>query len=136
MFPEKPTCHGSDSIFKTAAGMVWLPPRTEYADRPYRSCGYCGSVHPEDLLKLLADGARLGGSDWKNGWPHKFYIREKDGAPSLNGKFYSEHFLDEGYSPETLAQLADAVEKHGGIRFEVESGRLKYHAPSHGYQAP
>lgn len=31
-------------------------------------------MHPEDLVKAIDAGAKLGGSDWKYGWPHKFYV--------------------------------------------------------------
>lgn len=27
-------------------------------------------------MKAVAAGAKLGGSDWKYGWPHKFYVEE------------------------------------------------------------
>lgn len=43
---------------------------------PGRHCWYCGSIHPGDLYELLASGnvLKLGGADWKYGWPHKFYV--------------------------------------------------------------
>jgi hypothetical protein len=41
----------------------------------WRSCWYCGSMHPEDLHRFLVDGtATMHGCDWKYGWPHKFYV--------------------------------------------------------------
>lgn len=42
--------------------------------RAYRNCSYCGCIHPEDLRDALRAGARMHGSDWKYGWPHKFYV--------------------------------------------------------------
>lgn len=40
-----------------------------------RKCSYCGSLHPDDLLRVLkTPGTHYSGSDWKYGWPHKFYI--------------------------------------------------------------
>lgn len=39
-----------------------------------RGCGYCGSMHPEDLAAALRSGARLDPADRKYGWPHKFYV--------------------------------------------------------------
>jgi hypothetical protein len=43
--------------------------------RPYPSCWYCGSLHPQSLYQLLTAGeATLHGADWKYGWPHKFYV--------------------------------------------------------------
>lgn len=38
-------------------------------------------MHPEDLFNFLTQGnAQLKGSDWKYGWPHKFYV---EGIPNL-----------------------------------------------------
>ena len=38
-------------------------------------CSYCGSVSPAEAIKFLKQpGTRFSGSDWKYGWPHKFYI--------------------------------------------------------------
>jgi hypothetical protein len=54
----------------------------------YRTCGYCGSIHPEDLVTFIAQGATLHGSDWKYGWPHKFYV---EGIPNpIAGKMIPE----------------------------------------------
>lgn len=79
-FPERPTVHKVDPVFRVSDQIVWRPPRAadplvtySYAE-PFRTCSYCGSMHPEDLLAALQAGSRLGGSDWKYGWPHKFYI--------------------------------------------------------------
>lgn len=89
VWPEKPTCHGVVSPVFTYS-VVWRPecpdgamhPSTIDAPHgyPFRTCSYCGSIHPEDLAKYLEAGvAKLGGSDWKYGWPHKFYV---EGIPN------------------------------------------------------
>lgn len=44
----------------------------------FRYCPWNGSMHPEDLLKVLKEGARLDMADWKYGWPHKYYV---EGVP-------------------------------------------------------
>ena len=78
-WPERPACHDKDisPVFKFGAP-TWRDLETGRADgsspRPFRSCSYCGSIHPEDLMAALDKGARMGGSDWKYGWPHKFYV--------------------------------------------------------------
>lgn len=54
-------------------GVVWRPAFPENGT-PYRTCSWCGSIHPEDLFNAVEAGAELGGSDWKYGWPHKFYV--------------------------------------------------------------
>jgi hypothetical protein len=86
-WPARPTCHDSDyrvqAPFRFGAP-EWRPAvdsdaraapgRESY--RPFRVCSFCGSMHPEDLVAALKAGARLSGSDWKNGWPHKFYVHD------------------------------------------------------------
>lgn len=125
-WPEAPTCHKVAPVFRIAP-IVWTP-----ADegRAYRHCSYCGSIHPEDLLRLLAGGARLGGSDWKYGWPHKFYLSNPF------GKWYNEHLLDEGYDEEALKAILEALEEHCNIAFNIDPEKgLGYQAPYRGYQA-
>lgn len=167
-FPEKPTCHGDASqggVFKVPEAR-WRPPR-EYDGGPYkethRTCYFCGSIHPEDLLTALEAGARLGGSDWKYGWPHKFYVenlpnpiagqdcdtgsssRFENGqrieeklrgvAPAHgHAKWYNEHLQDAGFDDEARARLIAALERHAGIRFELAGNGLRYRAPYDGYQ--
>jgi hypothetical protein len=76
IFPDRPLCHSTSSVFKIHDHMVWRPPdlTREPSASPFRTCGYCGSMHPEDLYHALRNGASLHGSDWKYGWPHKFYV--------------------------------------------------------------
>jgi hypothetical protein len=39
------------------------------------TCNYCGSITVADAIKFLKQpGTHFSGSDWKYGWPHKFYI--------------------------------------------------------------
>lgn len=162
-WPERPTCHTVDvSPFARAEHMVWRPPDTGIRELPYRTCGYCGSIHPEDLLTVLQSGAELGGSDWKYGWPHKFYLRVpnpnrdaitevgssssvEDGkrvetpimgrAGDFHAKWYNQHLNDEGYSEAARRALLEALARHSGIVFSFDAeGRLMYRAPYHGYQ--
>lgn len=79
-WPEHPICHGENPRFGNGA-ITWREPRlrTGHDDpysQTYRTCSYCGSIHPQDLLRVIAEGAKIGGSDWKYGWPHKFYIMD------------------------------------------------------------
>jgi hypothetical protein len=54
-------------------------------------CDYCGSMSPKQAITLLqAPGTEFSGSDWKYGWPHKFYIHNKSLSITF-GKFYSNH---------------------------------------------
>lgn len=134
-------------------GQHWGPIRT------YRTCEYCGCIHPEDLLDALKAGATLGGSDWKYGWPHKFYVdaipnpypdfpivigsRSEGGVktcdapqpagPLLRGKWYNEHLIDIRDLP-LFAELRDLITHRAGIYFDFKDGELVYRAPHHGYQ--
>lgn len=158
-FPEKPTCHQIDSVFRVSElEAKWREPR-EYDGGPYkqafRTCYYCGGIHPEDLLNFLKAGASPHGSDWKYGWPHKFYI---DGIPNpiageqvkvgsrgndpimgaapqhVFAKWYNEHLQDAGFDDEAFAALTEAL-KASGIEFSRDpDGRIKYRSPCAGYQ--
>lgn len=83
-WPERPTCHDSDWQAQRFAPQTWRPagvrlhPENDHVPA-FRTCSYCGSIHPEDLLNALRAGAKAGGSDWKYGWPHKFYV---EGIPN------------------------------------------------------
>lgn len=81
IWPANPTCHGDNPRF-TLGPVTWRQPR-DRDDSPYaetfRTCSYCGSIHPEDLMAVISQGATLGGSDWKYGWPHKYYV---EGIPN------------------------------------------------------
>jgi len=50
-----------------------------YANRKeatYPCCTYCGSISLADALKAMqVEGVHFSGSDWKYGFPHKFYLR-------------------------------------------------------------
>jgi len=169
VFPERPTCHGSDwqaqRIGSNRDVFVWRPPMrrgNEGLIDAGRTCGYCGSLHPEDLLRVLADEkTEIGGADWKYGWPHKFYINVpnpeadlvvkiggsyRDGIETpimgkrefLHHKFYNEHLKDDGFDDQALNAVLAVLHLRGGVRFQVDmkDGEkiLRYAAPYHGYQ--
>jgi hypothetical protein len=159
-WPEKPTCHDVAPVFKIAIPS-WRTPeptRPPYGST-FRTCSYCGSIHPEDLAKYLSDGATLGGSDWKYGWPHKFYVQNipnplagqtvETGSRWENGvstpitgaapefsfaKWYNDHLGDEGYDDEAREKLFDLLKIHSGIEFKLQDGKIGYKAPYHGFQ--
>jgi hypothetical protein len=165
VWPPVPTCHGDTSqggVFKFGP-TKWSDPRVdeEYGQsEPFRRCSYCGSVHPEDLLRLIEGGASLHGADWKYGWPHKFYVegipnltpgvRAKIGSETKDGvttpmygtsnatlmaKFYNEHLMDAGYGREELEKLIRVLHAQGGILFNIDPDKgLCYRAPRAGYQ--
>ena len=128
----------------------------------FKCCGYCGSMDPVELAELVKAGkATLHGSDWKYGWPHKFYVEvenphpekqvyqwgryctDENGirqeeehygpqGPILHLKFYSEHL---GLlNDESFAKVAPIISEACGIVWEKKEGKLYYAAPHHNYQ--
>jgi len=106
-WPERPTCHDKDWHAQRFDLTTWRPPREAKQDDPYvqpfRTCSYCGSMHPEDLLAALRAGAVLSLADMKYGWPHKFYVdnmpNPKAGEPVVSYSYCGrpdEKMLAEG----------------------------------------
>lgn len=105
---------------------VWRDPDPRF---PALTCSFCGSVQPEYAEKLLTrDEPTVSGSDWKYGWPHKFYLTDEKGQM---WKFYSEHLL-EASNFETLTAALSTV-LHVTFEYDLQ-GRMNYKAPSKGYQ--
>lgn len=136
-WPDKPTCHQQASAFKHHdMGLHWRPHRLNDPDSPYdypfRTCSYCGSIHPEDLLKLANENvAVLTGSDWKYGWPHKFYV---DNIPNpANGQMRCSGGFGGGAGQE-LEELKkkypDLTNWRGNVRVGWEADRMSK-APPH-----
>lgn len=116
-FPTAHTCHANDPYARLSKGEY----RPRDAHSSYRTCDFCGSIHPEEFLEMLANGARLEVADWKYGWPHKVYV-----SGLSHAKFYTAHIADEGYDDEARAKLIDAVWRHTGIYFEVRGADLMW----------
>jgi hypothetical protein len=186
-WPTEVTCHGKSIMSFTDGAMVWRPAEPEgrttqdwdqehnrWVDAshglpgpygyPFRSCGYDGSMHPEDLYNFMLKGATAHGADWKYGWPHKFYIDNipnplagKDvcmgttsgvdvdghaysnpllgkGPEHTHAKFYNEH-IDEITDSEAFTLFTDLLWKQTGIMFYRDGeGKLMYRAPRYDYQ--
>lgn len=135
-----------------------------YQDREgFKACGYCGSMCPEELANLIEEGkAIMGGSDWKYGYPHKFYVDIKNPHPDkqvikstkswwdeetqqrkeevtygaqgewLHFKFYTNHL--QLIDEETFKKVAPIINKACGIIFDRDEKGLKYSAPYRGFQ--
>lgn len=84
-----------------------------------RSCGYCGSMHPSDVVAALQAGATCGFADMKYGYPHKLYL---DNVPNphageLEVRAWSSHpqrgfdreVREPRYDEKTGLRVADHV---------------------------
>lgn len=88
-------------------------------------CSYCGSLSPAEAVKLLkTPGTSFSGSDWKYGWPHKFYIG--------GTKFYNEHLVDADEA--TFVEFSDLSAKIFGITWNKHPEKgLGYKSPKGGF---
>lgn len=130
------------------------PTHTHYDNfQTFRTCSYCGSIHPIDLLSALKNGATVHGSDWKYGWPHKFYIEkvpnkypdlpvvaswvshiengksvllcegDHPAGPYHHAKWYNKHFLDIANTP-LFIELRDAIYAKHKVYFNIDDKGL------------
>ncbi len=59
----------------SAVGWRAANPESEPYGTSFRTCAYCGSIHPGDLLEAIEKGGvTFDVADWKYGWPHKAYV--------------------------------------------------------------
>ena len=69
----------------------------------FRTCSYCGSIHPQDVLDMRKKGWRAERSDK----PYKGYMHAPRGEKAPQGvgamKFYTMHF-----TPEQLKELNES----------------------------
>lgn len=121
------TLRNSEGDAKWGQARWWWNP-----DDPYYTCSHCGSVHPAALLEILiTSGAHYSGSDWKYGYPHKFYfdLPENslwDGSPKWHGKFYTRHLQE--LTDRELDPIAELILKHLGIGFYREDNKIIWRA--------
>lgn len=108
-----------------------------YQSDPYLHCSYCGSLTVDDALAVFsAAGVRWSASDYKYGWPHKFYLdvphasfMARIGSSTRDGvttpimgehktwplKFYTVHLIDA--TDAQLAQWNAVVAPITGVSF-------------------
>lgn len=113
-----------------------------------RGCGFCGSMHPSDVVAAIQAGASGSWADRKYGWPHKAYF---DAVPNPHAGLLevrsSANFKPDGHDDwiqdgdhwheppkpagalthgkfysvhlmDATAEERAAIEKHLGIHFE------------------
>lgn len=95
----------------------------------FRHCGYCGSLHPEDLADILVDGGTAGESDWKYGWPHKHYITLYSG--DYAGKWYNRH-LEDLEDDASFNIITKMLEKHTHIEWTRNESGIYWNARREG----
>ncbi|MGY6019618.1 hypothetical protein [Streptomyces spinosirectus] len=113
-------------------GWSWREPsRGEH----FRTCSYCGSIHPEDLAAEANWAAEW--ADRKYGWPHKFYVSVPSRNPdqrfvtgATTGKdrpTYDGEWVRSDAIPEDVITdgWQDVAETYGWV---VISTRPKHHA--------
>ncbi len=122
---------------------------------PWAHCTYCGSLKPLDTIAFFQmAGMRFSGSDWKYGFPHKFYLtvpcepfqdvissHSKDGVTTYetgtrqtrNYKFYLAH-MDDATNGE-IRMWNRIVAPHVGVwlRRDPDKG-IAYTAVTPGFQ--
>lgn len=145
----KNNAHDQDPHAQRFGAGSWSPPRpdAEPYGYPFRKCGYCGSIQPQDLLDAIRAGARLECADLKYGWPHKFYVEGipnpqagkivECGSSSVGGvtqpimspapatttcKFYNTHLKD--CPPDLFASLREAILAQTGFEFVMDEKGL------------
>ena len=84
-WPDRPTCHDNNphatsKVFTyNEGGRQWRDPEPdrEPYGYDYRTCDYCGSIHPGDLVAFF-EAEQTGSislADMKYGSPHKIYVK-------------------------------------------------------------
>jgi len=145
---EQPPHWGRFGVLHGDGGNLQLDPD----DRD--TCSYCGSITIDAAIAAFTTtGVEWSGSDWKYGWPHKFYLtfpcpsyerivgaeynggQRKDVRATVttrNYKFYCTHLRDATQEQLDLwNRVAAPICK---IEFQHSEEGLKFKAPHHGYQ--
>ena len=146
-----------EARFRVPAAGTWIDeePPERIVTRPYVECSYCGSITVARFLAALqVAGTRYSGSDWKYGWPHKFYVEvpcepyrayvtgnyytNGDGKRVANivhderrmehNKFYCTHLLD-ATDAEFALWLKIATPLLGVHFWRDSTGRVQWSAP-------
>lgn len=140
---------------KDGGAYAWHEPRSPAEDksdsglraaRPFYTCGYCGSMHPTELVAAIKGGAGVSWADFKYGWPHKVYVEsapnryagemevrsqvyengkvtngpEAPAAALTHGKFYTLHLMDANIEQRAI------IERAMGLQFEFKDDGVRW----------
>jgi hypothetical protein len=111
-------------------GWTWRDPsRGEH----YRTCNYCGSIHPDDVA--AEPEAQAHWADAKYGWPHKLYIdvpnREPEHLFLIGASNATQPPAPNGWVP--IGDIPDGTDTSGWhdlsiYRWAMVGTRPKHHA--------
>ena len=111
---ELSVAHEKDPTALQARPITWQRPDDVH---DYRTCSYCRSIHPADLLSKLQADPEIRLADMRFGWPSKFYTGHGD-------KFHSAHLLDA--APPVFNELCQHLMRTG-VEFSRDAvGALYY----------
>ena len=111
-----------------------LPDTWDWGMDGNRTCSYCGSLHPEDMHKLVKRCIATNAEDVSiepSGKGYKTYVRQKGVVNASQGgiKFYMQHVTPELLLPAAQADYALACrlsgEQHRRVMDEMTARRLK-----------
>ncbi len=98
-----------------------------------KTCCHCGSIDAGSaLVALVTNDTQYSGSDWKYGYPHKFYFV----IPGFGqAKFYSKHLRDATEDQLILWNRLAHNTVQVTFEFEAETRKMFYRAPYSGFQS-
>ncbi len=76
-----------------------------------KTCGYCGSMRPEDVIALIESGSAEIGTTDKN---YKIYVRRINSDDTETRKFYFQHF--------SVAQCVRFIELYNERKIQFSGG--------------
>lgn len=133
------------AILDAQGGWTWKAPR--YGEH-FRRCSYCGSIHPQDLVREIGWHAEW--ADQKYGWPHKFYVTLQPTAKNAellvsraSTSSPTEHELEPGWvrardltNEQLIALHLDGKGSWADLVHEVEADKAgeRFHAYRFGTQ--
>jgi hypothetical protein len=122
---ESHRCSRRDESFRGITEENETPDVWSKRHGEYRTCSYCGSLHPEDFEKLVDQSIEDEGQTQIE-WTSKGYK-----IYANNNKFYTQHLFIEPYTQEYRDNLAVKIKKAHKFTWDKLTKEYKNHlAPS------